>query len=180
MIARWRMRHWSVAFGTLIVAYFVLWFWPTHRHVENLRRHLANEQSYLKQAAALPAEVARMQEQLDDVNAFCRQWEQLAVRDEQLGNFLPRLTTSAARHDVELLAVVPQAARRSELFDQYPLEIRCQGKFHSLGGFLADLDQFPEPLLIQTLELKPSEKNKPILTCTLNVTIFGYSAGNND
>ncbi|GIW92497.1 MAG: hypothetical protein KatS3mg110_0538 [Pirellulaceae bacterium] len=176
----WGSRHWCWALGGLAAAYFGLWFLPGQRRLQTIKQQVASDTAFLESTASLPSQVAELQERLQSARRFCQQWETTAPRDEQLATFFPRLTDAAAAHQVELLAVVPQNPKRDDLIATYPLELRCRATFHALGKFLAEVDRFPEPLLIEALEITRSPEDGQTLSCTMTLSIFGYSAGNSD
>ena len=172
--AQWTLSSAMVLFA---VAFFLFGYRPAtvrlaelRAQVEAKQRELQSNQTKTEIRATVEQNVAKLRRQLD------RSDKQLP-RHQDWGQFMHDITKLRQQFPLDQWLVEPAAQpRQNALFVELPIDMRFEGDFLSVFGFLRQVDQMPRLTRVQDLKVraKPGKAGKVEVQLLLNIY---YSEG---
>jgi len=142
-----------VVAGVLTGYYFLmnpLWE-DKGRHEETLQKLQADLQDKQRIAANRPkleAEIKALEKELDD--ALVRLPE-----EKEIPKLLTQVNTLGQQNGLEFLLFRPGAPAKKGFYAEVPIEMRVEGQYHSLGGFLDRVSKLERIVNVSDIRVSP-------------------------
>jgi len=165
----------TVPVAVVGVIYVVFFFLPGKRAIGELRDRIQAHQEGIDQAAMVAAVLPAVQKDLKKAEDYNTAWEKNAPAVAEAAALHGKINALALAAGAELTRLDP-----GERIQQIPLSVRCTGSFAQISGFLRSLEELPETLWIDSLNLESPEENRGIVQCEITLVVFADNPGNSN
>ncbi|MBD3419386.1 MAG: type 4a pilus biogenesis protein PilO [Chitinivibrionales bacterium] len=171
-----RMEHefkpFLVVSAAVLVALFAAYRYgipQLHEYLEN-RQKLVSYKEFISQKdneasirESLKAQNDRLTAKLEDISYGL-------ANAEETPDLLQMLITKARNADISFTRIEPEAKTHGTDFIHYPVILEMSTRFHSLGKFIASLEEMPQVVRVDRLSIGAEAANK--INVLLNITCF--------
>ena len=127
-----------------------------------LRRDRAALETIAEDPQRLPAEIARVERDLDALAKRMSGSDAQLPPDRVIVHVVGRLAAIAGRHGAALHGVRPAGIKRVLMFDELSFEVQVGGAYASLLAWLQDVERELGPLVITQFSIKRGAANAPL------------------
>lgn len=169
----------GVLVAGVVAAYAYLLMMPLWeekgRHEDALRKLQADLQQKQLIAANRPkleAEIKALEKQLDD--ALVRLPE-----EKEIPKLLTQVNTLGQQSGLEFLLFRPSAPAKKGFYAEVPIEMRVEGQYHSLGGFLDRVSKLERIVNISDIKVAPlaaaqAQRSERSIVAELRATTYTF------
>jgi len=116
------------------------------------------------------------------VSAKWNQAKKMLPTEASISTLLATLTKRSARNEVKIKHLKPIGKTSKEKYDEIRIDMEVEGSYHSLGGFMADLNNMERIVNIKNLRLSPSntqqsEEEDLIINASFNLLTYLTKGG---
>ena len=166
---------WLVTGGAASIAllYLCLVFLPMQKAMKASRTQLAEKQKYIAGIEYQYTLVSATDPEFEQTRAFTAQWRQNAPDAQQIDRLPSQVSSQASISGVRILRLEPQSARPHGLVVEYPMMVSVEGSFESIFSFFKGLEELPQTVWLQEVNLHRTGEMAGTLRCELTLTILG-------
>ena len=164
-----------IALGYVIVAYF-----PSQKAMKSMRQQLEEQQQYIMQTDQLFATQTAAGAQLEQTEAWVKQWQQDAPDPQQADRLPSQISQQANQAGVRILRLEPQPVKQHGLVAEYPVLVSVEGSFEGIFNFCKGVEDLPQTIWLQNVNLQRPGELGGSLRCDLTLTILGDLADKAD
>ena len=173
---------WLVTGGAASIAlvYVFLVFLPTQKAMKAARAQLAEKQEYIAGIERQYTAVSTSDPAFEQAQAIATRWQQNAPGAPQIDRIPAQVSLQASLTGVRVLRLEPQVARPHGLIVEYPMLVSVEGSFASIFNFFNSLEELPQTVWFQDVNLHRPGGMDGLLRCELTLTILGDLAEKSD
>lgn len=139
----------ATAIGFLSLIYF-----PTSRSIRETRNEIRLKEDFIQQVPSLHVAAARLEQQLDDIEAYRHVCESHMLTTAQMAISFGRINDRARESGSATTHFEPQAEQAMQLLHRVPVKMSVTGSYPAICRLLAELEKMPEAVWIDQLTLK--------------------------
>lgn len=157
------MRAAAITAGVLVLWFFVIW--PAWFERPALRREIQTMTNQIRQVTALNQKRPTLEKNLKDYNDVITSAKGRLFTTEEIGLLLGQISKMADESKVEVISSKPQnekityAPPYNAKYSARACDFSLLGGYHELGKFISRLESYGKLLRIQSLYIRPSDKN---------------------
>lgn len=125
-----------------------------HSQLAAVRGEIQRAQATTRRLPQFRADVARLQQQLDQLRP-------VLPEEKDVADLLRRLQGMATDSRLVIRAFTPRPVAPKALHVEWPIAIELEGTYHDVGHFLARISGFPRVINITDLEVRGKDKPVP-------------------
>ena len=161
----------GVFFAITALTFLVVWWLWVSASLQDLER-AATEETHLK---ALASEKLLQLSKLEPLAQQRRQTltaitsAELALsRQSEMASLLKAINRLGLAQSLQFELFRPEKERIHAHFAELPISLRVAGRYHSLGGFAADIASLPQLVTLDSLSLLPSKDGHLVMEATVH------------
>ena len=162
---RYVMKDSLIVFGILTVlaiCAMVFVYVPQHGKLKEISSQVATKQAALEADAQKVSIIPQMLRHIEAMKKrYNEGWEKKLPRLKELGGFLREISQNLEEADLSGKLIESGNPKKEELFHTLPINMRFQGSFDALSGFLSRLDAMERLTRIQKLNITADTKEAP-------------------
>ncbi len=167
----------GAALGIVIAAYAL---WPNlgdmRAQITELEEIYTDKQAEIRKGQAaeqrlpeLEREIAAKKQQLTDL-------EQILPDSRETGDLLRYVKNLGDQSNLNLKSFAPGGLRPAEFYQEFPIEMQVEGRYHDLGIFLDRVSKYSRIINVDNLRISASKKAQGrTIEASLTATTFVYS-----
>lgn len=175
-----RQRYWLIGLlgGGLVLIYALVLMKPLWMDKEKLEGDLQKLQADLDQKRIIAANRPRLEE---EIKALEKQLEVALVKlpeEKEIPKLLTQVNTLGLQSGLEFLLFRPAAPVNKGFYAEVPIDIRVQGEYHALGGFLDRVSKLERIVNVADLRISPlagqQQRAGRTITADFKATTFTF------
>jgi type IV pilus assembly protein PilO len=167
----------GAALGIVIAAYSL---WPNlgdmRAEITQLEEIYTDKQSEIRKGQAaeqrlpeLEREIAYKKQQLTDL-------EQILPNDRETGDLLRYVKNLGDQSNLDLKSFAPGGLRPAEFYQEFPIEMQVEGRYHDLGIFLDRVSKYSRIINVDNLRISAAKRERGrTIEASLTATTFVYT-----
>jgi Tfp pilus assembly protein PilO len=168
----WKNGLILIAAGFMAIGYITMWFVPARQEIERLRAELGDKTAYIATTDTLNSNLAGVQRELGQTQAFARAWKAVAPVGSDLSPLFAQIhqavrTTGAAVTRFEPLPAVPREHLR-----QTPVHMHALGTFGQIARALVALEKIPGSVWVDDLKFTQPREAGQKIQCEAKLIVF--------
>jgi Tfp pilus assembly protein PilO len=166
---------WLVTGGAASIAllYLIFVFLPMQKAMKASRTQLAEKQKYIAGIEGQYTAVSATDAEVEQTRVFTAQWRQNAPDAQQIDGLPSQVSSQASLSGVRILRLEPLLAKSHGLVVEYPILVSVEGSFESIFKFFKGLEELPQTIWFQDVNLHKTGEMAGTLRCELTLTILG-------
>lgn len=164
--------------AAILVAYVYLLMMPLWAEKGKLEGDLQKLQADLDQKRIIAANRPRLEE---EIKALEKQLEVALVKlpeEKEIPKLLTQVNTLGLQSGLEFLLFRPAAPVNKGFYAEVPIDIRVQGEYHALGGFLDRVSKLERIVNVADLRISPlagqQQRAGRTITADFKATTFTF------
>lgn len=170
-----------------VVFFFMLWS-PKHTEIKGKRDNLTKLNNDLALKRGLAANKVRLEKEIVQLEAKFKEAVKSLPDDKEIPRLISQINENMSKSGLDFMLFRPAASRPKDFYSEYPIDIRVQGGYHSVGIFLDHISKMErivnvgdirlasvgapgQPPLPQGVKLKPGTS----LTADFRISTYTYS-----
>lgn len=145
----------GVAGAAIIALYTYFLMMPLWEEKGRFEDKLLKVQSDLQQKQLIAANRPKLEA---EIKALEKQLEEALVRlpeEKDIPRLLTQINTLGQQNGLEFLLFRPGAPVKKGFYAEVPIDIRVEGQFHSLGGFLDRVSKLERIVTVSDIKISP-------------------------
>ena len=167
----------GAALGIVIAAYAL---WPNlgdmRAEIAELESVHTDKQAEIRKGQAaeqrlpeLEREIAVKRQQLTDL-------EQILPNDRETGDLLRYVKNLGDQSNLKLKSFAPGGLRPAEFYQEFPIEMQVEGRYHDLGIFLDRVSKYSRIINVDNLRISSAKKERGrTIQASLTATTFVFT-----
>jgi len=149
---------------------FKLTIAPLFKYSAELDRQIVTARRQLNEMRTMQQDYQRQKSVIDSINTQLKKQPNFAI--------FSRLEELASQTGTKILQINPMPSPPSELYKEELVEVKMQGvALEQLVRYLHQVENSPQLLKIQRLDIRPRPDNRQILNVTFRVSAFTLKEG---
>ncbi len=165
----------GAALAIVIAAYSL---WPNlghmRAHIAELEESYTDKQAEIRKGQAaeqrlpeLEREIATKKQQLTDL-------EQILPNDRETGDLLRYVKNLGDQSNLNLKSFAPGGLRPAEFYQEFPIEMQVEGRYHDLGIFLDRVSKYSRIINVDNLRISAKKARGRTIQASLTATTFVF------
>jgi len=177
-----RRRTWIVVLPMvgLAAVYAYFFYLPGHRAIAQLSEEVAAAETFVDQARGLAGVVEPTRQQLNKTLQYNQVWQEPAPSGAGLFELLGEINRLCKESGATATQFDPEEAVCHQRVQRIPLLLGLSGSFSQICKFLADLEQLPQTVWIESLRMEESDQDGGNVHCELSLAIFADNLDDSD
>jgi type IV pilus assembly protein PilO len=167
----------GAALGIVVAAYAL---WPNlgdmRTEIAGLEEVYTDKQAEIRKGQAaeqrlpeLEREILAKKEQLEDL-------EQILPNDRETGDLLRYVKNLGDQSNLNLKSFAPGGLRPAEFYQEFPIEMQVEGRYHDLGIFLDRVSKYSRIINVDNLRISAAKRERGrTIEASLTATTFVFS-----
>ena len=167
----------GAALGIVVAAYAL---WPNlgdmRTEIAGLEEVFTDKQAEIRKGQAaeqrlpeLEREILAKKQQLEDL-------EQILPNDRETGDLLRYVKNLGDQSNLNLKSFAPGGLRPAEFYQEFPIEMQVEGRYHDLGIFLDRVSKYSRIINVDNLRISASKQERGrTIEASLTATTFVFS-----
>jgi len=170
----------TLAAAGLALAYLFLVFLPKQRAMQGLSEELDQNRQYVATAGSVAAAMEIAHGELERTRAFNAGWKNAAPPEAELAGLFGKVNALAGACGATPLRFDPDPTVKMQTVRLVPVAVGCTGTFGQIAGFLLELENLPQTIWAESLQLEVSGKPGDSVKCEIDLTIFADNPVDSD
>ncbi|QDU75067.1 Pilus assembly protein, PilO [Bremerella volcania] len=162
----------------LLVSFVMLVYVPLSRSIAAAHDSLKLKQSLVSQEASLLAQIELHHQEMEDLKAYTKQWEEVPSANYHLSQVLGEISQHAKQAGTDALRLEPGQVTEMEAVQRIPVRLGCSGNFQEIHDLIGRIETLPYKIWLRQIELAPKSDQKHDLTCEMEFEAFIVSVKN--
>ncbi len=172
-----RMRRKTSWFVTLPIAatavgFLSLIYFPTARSIRETRNEIRLKEDLIQEIPSLHVAAAKLQQELQEIEAYQRQCEAHMPSTAQLANAFGQINDCARDSGASTTHFEPQTEQAMQMLHRVPVKMSVTGTYSAVCRLLADLETMPELVWIDQLTFKRMRDSGQNVEGELKLEVF--------
>ena len=167
----------GAALGIVVAAYAL---WPNlgdmRTEIAGLEEVFTDKQAEIRKGQAaeqrlpeLEREILAKKQQLEDL-------EQILPNDRETGDLLRYVKNLGDQSNLNLKSFAPGGLRPAEFYQEFPIEMQVEGRYHDLGIFLDRVSKYSRIINVDNLRISAAKQERGrTIEASLTATTFVFS-----
>jgi type IV pilus assembly protein PilO len=150
-----RPWEWGILLAVAVMLYVLAGeVVPRAREAVRLQRERSILAGQLRRAAGWQEELARLNEETTRLReTFSLQYVSLPRRGE-LSSILHEVSEAARAAGLHLMEIRPESEIMRGTYDDLPIRVRMEGRFHGVGDFVYRVERSPRLIAVRNLDVR--------------------------
>ena len=148
---------------------------PKWQEASRLKRDLALMTQRTEGARGVIEAAERLRGQLEGARVKLRYLDEKILSRRDFTRILEQLAEATRERNIRIISMKPREeakANPDSLCESLPIEMEIRGRYIDLGRYLEDLKDRPLLLNVESLQIRPDEKEAPILSVHMVLTAY--------
>lgn len=162
------------------VAYFMLFFLPGSKAIDELKKQTAEKQAYVEQAGELATALGLAQAELDKARSYYQAWKDNAPRQRELAALFGKINQLAKVAGTTTTRFDPEPLVQRDHLREIPLTMGCSGTNAQIFEFLRGLESLPLSIWVTSVQIEKVNPRTKAVDCEAAVVVFTGNPGDSD
>jgi type IV pilus assembly protein PilO len=135
--------------------------------VAKLQKSIDEGLATAKRLPEFRREVTGLEAQLDQLRA-------VLPEEQDVADLLRRVQAMATQSNLKISGFTPGPATRREMHAEWPIDLKLEGNYHDLGGFLERVSKFPRIINVGALHISARAGQTAQSTVTADCTAMTF------
>ncbi|PQO25989.1 hypothetical protein C5Y96_21295 [Blastopirellula marina] len=162
----------------LLATFVMLVYLPLNRSIAAAHDALELKQSLVSQEESLLAQIQRHAQELEDVKAYTKDWEEVPNANFYLSQLLGEISQHAKQAGTDALRLEPGQVIEMQAVQRIPVRLGCSGTFQEIHDLVGRIESLPYKIWLRQIELAPKSEQQRDLTCEMEFEAFIVSVKN--
>ena len=166
----------GAALGVIIAAYAL---WP---NLGDMRVEIAeyeevytDKQAEIRKGQAAEQRLPELEREIAAKRRDLTDLEQILPSDRETGDLLRYVKNLGDQSNLDLKSFAPGGLRPAEFYQEFPIEMQIEGKYHDLGIFLDRVSKYSRIINVDDLRISASKsKRGRTIQASLTATTFVF------
>ncbi len=170
----------TISIASAAAAYVWFVFLPGKQSADELQQQIEEKQRFATTIGQLLEQTRQTQQQLDNTTEYVRHWESAAPSANDLSRIYARIAEVAKEAGVITTRFSPEPAIKLAKLQKLPVRIGCVGTFKSMRRLLSGIEQLPEGVWVNDMQLEVEGDEREKLNGEISLVVFAKISGNSD
>ena len=166
----------GAALGIVVAAYAL---WPNlgdmRTEIAGLEEVYTDKQAEIRKGQAAEQRLPELEREIQAKNQQLTDLEQILPNDRETGDLLRYVKNLGDQSNLNLKSFAPGGLRPAEFYQEFPIEMQVEGRYHDLGIFLDRVSKYSRIINVDGLSISAVQNlpNKTI-AASFTATTFVY------
>jgi len=170
----------TVPMAAVAVAYVMLIFLPGRRTIGDAQAQIEQKQQYLTGSTGLATTLCAAEEELGTSQAYSSLWESHSPNPTGISALYGKINALAKATGTTTTNFDPEPVVSYDQLREIPLTIGCTGSFRQILEFLRMLEDLPETIWVNRLQVEKIDQNADSVKCEIALVVFASNPKNSD
>jgi Tfp pilus assembly protein PilO len=170
----------TLAAAGLALAFLFLVFLPRQKAIQALSDELCEKQEYAATAGSVAAAMEIARGELERSRAYNAAWKDSAPPEAELAGLFGKVNALASACGVTPLRFDPDSPVKMQRVCRVPVAVGCTGTFGQIASFLLELEDLPQTIWVDSLQLEAMWQSGDSVQCGLDLIIFADNPDDSD
>lgn len=177
-----KRNSWLVTLSLVgaVVAFLMFVFLPGKRQIAELRETLREKRAFIASTTSLQAQIEETENNLQQCQAFNDAWVRSAGDEQAVPSTFAEINQQAKTAGTIITRFDPLDVTARHAISEFPVALSVSGSFAQTFQFLAKLEQLPQTIWLDELQLDVSRKNRQEIECSAKLVIFAANSKKSD
>jgi len=156
----------------LAVAYFTFVYGPQRRAITDLRREIQQVSNEIETSESLGSSLQTTADRLSAIRSYIDRFTEHDPKDGQFASVFGKITSLADEAGLSTARFDPHQPKSHRTMQEIPIEMAVTGDFAAAMALLAQIEQLPERIWVENLEIHPGGKDGEESTVEVRLVVF--------
>lgn len=162
----------------LVFGYFYYLWKPLNGEKVRLTRDLENLQRELNEKRRIASDLDRLQEEINTLQGQLKEAMAILPEEKEVPSLLTQISTLGTQTGISFLLFKPGTLVSRDFYSEFPIQIRVEGTYHSLGLFLDRISKMKRIVNVSDLKIRGQTSKKHVgstILAEFNAVTFTFS-----
>ena len=162
----------------LVFGYFYYLWKPLNGEKVRLTRDLENLQRELNEKRRIASDLDRLQEEINTLQGQLKEAMAILPEEKEVPSLLTQISTLGTQTGISFLLFKPGTLVSRDFYSEFPIQIRVEGTYHSLGLFLDRISKMKRIVNVSDLKIRGQTSKKHVgstIRAEFNAVTFTFS-----
>lgn len=166
-----------ISVGLVFGYYYYMWK-PLNGERARLTRDLENLQREVNEKRRIASDLDRLQEEINALQGQLKEAMAILPEEKEVPSLLTQINTLGTQTGISFLLFKPGTLVSRDFYSEFPIQIRVEGTYHSLGLFLDRISRMKRIVNVSDLKIRGQTSKKPAgstILAEFNAVTFTFS-----
>jgi len=163
-----------------VAVFLLLVFLPGKRQIAELRETLREKRAFITSTSSLQTQIEETEQTLQQCQEFNDAWVRSTGDEQAVPSAFADINQRAKASGTIITRFDPLDVTARHAVSEFPVALSVAGSFTQTFQFLAKLEQMPQTIWLDELQLDVSSKDRQSIECSAKLVIFAVNSKKSD